>query len=80
MINRKKIEHDQIEGLRLLADQVVNMLEQEFNDNSNKNIDPEDISNVIETNRITKYFSTSSILFADFVGFTKLVEIMEPGD
>ena len=76
----KKIEHDQIEGLRLLADQVVNMLEQEFNDNSNQNIDPEDISNVIETNRITKYFSTSSILFADFVGFTKLVEIMEPGD
>ncbi len=76
----KKIEHEQIEGLRLLADQVVNMLEQEFNDNSNQNIDPEDISNVIETNRITKYFSTSSILFADFVGFTKLVEIMEPGD
>ena len=27
-----------------------------------------------------KYFSTSSILFADFVGFTKLVEKLEAGD
>ena len=76
----KTIEHEQIEGLRLLADQVVNMLEQEFNEKNRKNKDLQDISNENEENRITKYFSTSSILFADFVGFTKLVEIMEPGD
>ena len=29
---------------------------------------------------MVKYFSTSSILFADFVGFTKLVEKLEAGD
>jgi len=75
----KKVNHDQIEGLRILADQVVGMIEQEF---ETKNGDLVEVKNFENDENIltTKYFSTSSILFADFVGFTKLVEQMEPGD
>ena len=75
----KKVNHDQIEALRILADQVVGMIENEFETKNEGFEEKKDLEN--DDNFITtKYFSTSSILFADFVGFTKLVEKMEPGD
>ena len=75
----KKVNHNQIEGLRILADQVVGMIEHEF---ETKNEDLEEVNNFKNDENVftTKYFSSSSILFADFVGFTKHVEQMEPGD
>ncbi|MAL86799.1 MAG: hypothetical protein CMI23_10660 [Opitutae bacterium] len=74
----RKINHDQIEGLRLLADLVVSSIENDFlkkQDNRKKQV-----SFFNEGESMVKYFSTSSIMFADFVGFTKLVEKLEAGD
>ena len=74
----KKITHDQIEGLRILADLVVGSIENDFlkkHDNGKK-----DAPSINQNESMVKYFSTSSILFADFVGFTKLVEKLEAGD
>jgi len=74
----KKITHDQIEGLRMLGDLVVGSIENDFlkkQDNGKK-----DAPFINQNESMVKYFSTSSILFADFVGFTKLVEKLEAGD
>ena len=73
-----KITHDQIEGLRMLGDLVVGSIENDFlkkQDNGKK-----DAPSINQNESMVKYFSTSSILFADFVGFTKLVEKLEAGD
>ena len=74
----KVIDHEQIDGLRLLADQVIHMLEQENSlpDNSIK-IEQSDDS---QTSSEGQYFSATSILFADFVGFTNMVENSDPGE
>ena len=74
----KVIDHGQIDGLRLLADQVIHMLEQENSvpDNSIK-IDQSDDSQKTSEGQ---YFSATSILFADFVGFTNMVENSDPGE
>ena len=74
----KKITHDQIEGLRILADLIVSSIENDLlkkQDEGNK-----EVSSNNQNQSMVKYFSTSSILFADFVGFTKLVEKLEAGD
>ena len=74
----KKITHDQIEGLRILADLIVCSIENDLlkkQDEGNK-----ELSSNNQNQSMVKYFSTSSILFADFVGFTKLVEKLEAGD
>ena len=74
----KKITHDQIEGLRILADLVVGLIENDFlrkQDNGKK-----ESPSLNQSESMVKYFSTSSVLFADFVGFTKLVEKLEVGD
>ena len=74
----KKITHDQIEGLRILADLIVSSIENDLlkkQDEGNK-----EVSTNNQNQSMVKYFSTSSILFADFVGFTKLVEKLEAGD
>ena len=74
----KKITHDQIEGLRILADLIVSSIENDLlkkQDEGNN-----EVSSNNQNQSMVKYFSTSSILFADFVGFTKLVEKLEAGD
>ena len=74
----KKITHDQTEGLRILADLVVGSIENDFlkkQDNGKK-----EARSFNQSESTFRYFSTSSILFADFVGFTKLVEKLEAGD
>ncbi len=74
----KSLRHNQIEGLRILADQIVSLIENEhdakqLSENEVK-IDEED------TESIGKYYSSATILFADFVGFTSKVERLEPGE
>ena len=74
----KKITHDQVEGLRMLGDLVVRSIENDFlkkQDNGKK-----EVSHFNQNESMVRHFSTSSILFADFVGFTKLVEKLEAGD
>jgi adenylate cyclase len=72
-----KIHHDQLEGLRLLSDQVSNILEY----GTLK-------SEVLKDNQIehnsssmdASYYSSATILFTDFAGFTKITESIEPGE
>ena len=71
------INHEQKEGLRLLSDQLSNLFEQQI-------ITPDKLSNITPNDNHEKmigtYYSSASILFTDFVGFTKLTENIEPGD
>ena len=62
----KKITHDQIEGLRILADLVVGSIENDFLKKQHNG--KKDAPTVNQNESLVKYFSTSSILFADFVG------------
>ncbi len=74
----KSLKHNQIEGLRILADQVVSMIENEYSKNAYKN---EKKENIDPSNQISgSYHSSATIMFADFVGFTSKVENMEPGE
>ncbi|MBC8259322.1 MAG: hypothetical protein H8E38_09920 [SAR324 cluster bacterium] len=74
----KNLAHQQVEGLRLLSDQVVHMLENESI--STGSTIPEEDSEEKGTQLQGQYYSVSSILFADFVGFTNMVENCEPGE
>ena len=74
----RSLSHQQVEGLRLLSDQVIGMIESEAVSPKYKD------KNDFETGYIDKldgqYYSAVSILFADFVGFTNMVENTEPGE
>ena len=74
----KVIDHEQIDGLRLLADQVIHMLEQE-----NLLLDYPvsiELSDDSQKSSEGRCFSAKRILFADFVGFTNVVENSDPGE
>ena len=75
-----KLEHFQAEGLRLLADQVISFCEIDYQ-NSNETND-ENINTIknSDVNLEANYFSSASILFTDFIGFTKITETIEPGE
>ena len=73
----KKLSHQQIEGLRLLSDQVVSMLESDSGQSGPENEETNDE----EIKKLKgQYYSAVSILFADFFGFTNMVENTEPGE
>ena len=73
----KTLSHQQIDGLRLLSDQVVEMLEGDAGRIMvGKDEKLDEGSQKIEG----QYYSAVTILFADFVGFNKMVENTEPGD
>ena len=76
--NPKNLDHQQIDGLRLLSDQIVHMLEKELN--STGSSVPEDKTEEQPSKMKGQYYSATSILFADFVGFTNLVENSDPGE
>ncbi|MEC7746317.1 MAG: adenylate/guanylate cyclase domain-containing protein [Candidatus Neomarinimicrobiota bacterium] len=74
----KSLAHKQVEGLRLLSDQVAGMLENEADSSGSK--EGEDNQAEDQGKLEGQYYSAVSILFADFVGFTKMVETTEPGE
>ena len=74
----KKITHDQVEGLRMLGDLVVRSIENDFLKKQDSGM--KKVAHFNQNESMVRHFSTSSILFADFVGFTKLVEKLEAGD
>ncbi|MED5240526.1 MAG: adenylate/guanylate cyclase domain-containing protein [SAR324 cluster bacterium] len=77
--NPKNLDHQQIDGLRLLSDQIVHMLEKELNPKEGVAV-PEDKSKEQPSQMKGQYYSATSILFADFIGFTNLVENSDPGE
>ena len=76
--NPKNLAHQQIDGLRLISDQIVHMLEKESI--SSETSAPRDITQEEPTQMQGQYYSATSILFADFVGFTNMVENSDPGE
>jgi len=74
----KNLDHGQIDGLRLLSDQVVHMLEQECT--SAVDSIKHEVLDEFPRQSEGQYFSATSILFADFVGFTNMVENCDPGE
>ncbi|GIT04563.1 MAG: hypothetical protein CM1200mP28_18220 [Deltaproteobacteria bacterium] len=74
----KSLKHNQIEGLRILADQIVSLIENDPKaEQSSKN---ETKKKEEDSQTFGKYYSSATILFADFVGFTSKVERLEPGE
>ena len=70
----KVLEHSKIDALRMLADQFINIYESS-NEYVSNDIDIHTKSEKI----IGEYYSSATILFSDFVGFTKKTEELDPG-
>ena len=72
----KLLDNSKIEGLRMLADQFIDLYES-TKDEYKKGIK----SNHTKEEKVSgEYFSSSTVLFCDFVGFTKKTEKMQPGE
>ena len=74
----KSLKHNQVEGLRILADQIVSLIESEHEAKQSEVNEAKTNEQASETSG--HYFSSATILFADFVGFTSKVENLEPGE
>jgi len=69
----RSITHEQLDGLRLLADQFVELLDTR----------PQMTEEVRQEEKLVvtgEYYSLATILFADFVGFTQKSEEVQPGE
>jgi len=71
----KKLEHSKLDGLRMLADQFINVYESTIND-----IDSDEVTTNKDEKIVGEYYSSATILFSDFVGFTKKTEELQPGE
>ena len=72
----KLLDNSKVEGLRMLADQFIDLYES-TKDDYKKGIK----SNHTKEEKVSgEYFSSSTVLFCDFVGFTKKTEKMQPGE
>ena len=74
----KSLKHNQIEGLRILADQIVSLIENDHD--AEQSSENEAKTEEEDAQTFGKYYSSATILFADFVGFTSKVERLEPGE
>ena len=69
----RTITHEQLDGLRLLADQFVELLDTENSQSISESKEKKfDVSG--------QYYSLATVLFADFVGFTSKSEDLQPGE
>ena len=71
------IDHNQLEGLRLLSDQVSNIME--FSAFKSET-ESQEMTKQVSSSMEGSYYSSASILFTDFVGFTNITENIEPGE
>ena len=72
----KTLENSKVEGLRMLADQFIDLYESTKSDYKKGKI-----ANEPKKEKITgEYFSSSTVLFCDFIGFTQKTEKMQPGE
>ena len=69
----RSISHEQLEGLSLLADQFVELLD-------TRQVEAPSVNNDDKLAVNGDYYSSASILFADFVGFTQKTEEIQPGE
>ena len=69
----RSISHEQLDGLRLLADQFVELLD-------TRQVEAPSVNNDDKLAVNGDYYSSATILFADFVGFTQKTEEMQPGE
>lgn len=69
----RSISHQQLDGLRLLADQFVELLD-------TRQVETPPVKNNDKLAVNGDYYSSASILFADFVGFTQKTEEIQPGE
>ena len=72
----KLLDNSKIEGLRMLADQFIDLYE------STKDEYKKGVKSIhTKEEKVSgEYFSSSTVLFCDFVGFTKKTENMQPGE
>ena len=71
----KTLENSKLDGLRMLADQFIDVYESTVINYHN-----EEIINTDKEKIIGEYYSSATILFSDFVGFTKKTEQLQPGE
>ena len=71
--NARSISHQQLDGLRLLADQFVELLD-------TRQVEAPSVNNDDKLAVNGDYYSSATILFADFVGFTQKTEEIQPGE
>ncbi len=69
----RSISHQQLDGLRLLADQFVELLD-------TRQVETLPVNNDDKLAVNGDYYSSATILFADFVGFTQKTEEIQPGE
>ena len=72
----KSLDSSKVEGLRMLADQFIDLYESTRSDYQRGIEDESQSQDKIRG----EYYSSSTILFCDFVGFTKKTEKMQPGE
>ena len=75
--NPKCLKHNQVEGLHLLADQIVSLIESDHDAKKPKYAETTNDRESDET--LGRYYSSTTILFADIIGFTAKVERLDPG-
>ena len=72
----KSLDSSKVEGLRMLADQFIDLYESTRSDYQ-RGVEDQSLS---QEKIKGEYYSSSTILFCDFVGFTKKTEKMQPGE
>jgi len=69
----RSISHEQLDGLRLLADQFVELMD-------TRQLDESIIKNDGSMEVTGEYYSNATVIFTDFVGFTHKTEQLQPGE
>ena len=72
----KALDNSKVEGLRMLADQFIDLYES-TKDEYKREVKP---GHTKKEKVNGEYFSSSTVLFCDFVGFTQKTEKMQPGE